>query len=292
MSIKAAVAFATLACASPLLALPPGAWQPEVLTLGTVHSMHLQRGTGYTLSELAEQIRMVKPDLVCGEMSPEDHQSEREGFYPLEVPVVEEAAKSVGATFWPADWRPLVHVTVSADMEKEMTPEERTRFDKAYEDFMPRFKAAHGTGFFEFLHRPDTQANFRRIHDVMIDAGTDATAGFWDTRNQAIVKRCMRKGEAMKAKRILFVFGAEHNYGIQDFVKRFYGLDVRPMKRLAPVSNTPQSDQVVARWTKIRDDLVRVVDSGKLPPALATAMKQRKIADKLSTAVTTRGVAQ
>lgn len=103
----------------------------------------------------------------------------------------------------------------------------------------------------------------------MIDAGTDGAAGFWETRNQVIVKRCMRKAMASRSRRVLFVFGAEHKYAIEKYLRRFYHLDPQAVVRMASHGSGSVSAAVLARWRRNRDSLARVVEGKTLPEPLA-----------------------
>ena len=241
---------------------------PQVFVLGAIHGFHLKAGYGYSYSDLGEQIRAMKPDLVCAGITANDHNGDREAMYPWEVAVVEEGARAAGATFWPADWRPDFAMAEVAVLEAEMTPGEKKAFDEVYAEFMPRFEKA-GDQVFEFCHSPQTQALVETIHDRMIDAGTEAAAGFWETRNQVIVKRCMRKAMDSQSRRVLFVFGAEHKYAIEKYLRRFYRIHAQPVVRLASHGSDPVSADVLARWRRNRDSLARLVEAKTLPEPLA-----------------------
>jgi len=245
-----------------------GALPAEVYVLGTVHSFHERESFAYSYADLADQVRAMRPTLVCAEMSAEDQGGEHEAMYPLEVAVVEEAAQSIRAAFLPADWRPSVAEAQTAALQKEMTADEQVAFDHVYDDFMPRLQAA-GHRFFELWHSPETQEMVRGLHDKMIALGTEAGAGFWETRNQIIVKRCIRKAMADDLERVLFVFGAEHKYVLEQYLRRFYGIEARPVTRLFEHKNRPVSAAIVARWTKARDNLARSIATGELPAYFA-----------------------
>jgi hypothetical protein len=247
---------------------------PEVFVLGAIHGFHLKASYGYSYADLGAQIRAMRPDLVCAEITATDHNGDREAMFPWEVAVVEEATRAVGATFWPADWRPDLALTEVGVLEAEMTPAEKKAFEEVYADFMPRFERA-ANKVFEFWHSQQTQAFAEAIHDRMIDAGTEAAAGFWETRNQIIVKRCMRKATASKARRVLFVFGAEHKYAIEKYLRRFYRIDARPVVRLVAQSRDPVSADILARWKRSRDNLARLAESNALPGMLASQFGER-----------------
>jgi hypothetical protein len=278
-------------------ALPrPGVWPgpgpaPAVTFLGTAHGFHLKAAFGYSLSDVTDQIRAAQPDLVCAEITPEDHGSEREAMYPWEVAVVEEAARTLGATFVAADWRPAWASQEVMTLDAEMTPEERRRFEGVYREFMPRFQAAFGPRVFDFLHADATQALVRRIHEAMIDAGTEVAAGFWDTRNQVIAKRCLRQALRRGSRRVLIVFGAEHRYGVESALLRFYGIRARPIGRRVAHANHPVGTAVLERWERARAGLARLLEGGTLPPRIAEQWRRGKSVDRLKAAIETGGIA-
>jgi hypothetical protein len=158
---------------------PPSAGGPAVavFVLAAIHGFHLKASYGYSYADLGAQVSAMRPDFVCAEITASDHDGEREAMFPWEVAVVEEASRTIGATFWPVDWRPDLAMTEVGALEAEMTASEKKAFDEVYADFMPRFERA-GDRVFEFWHSPQTQALVERIHDRMIDAGSEAAAGF------------------------------------------------------------------------------------------------------------------
>ncbi|MBI5543739.1 MAG: hypothetical protein HY901_07630 [Deltaproteobacteria bacterium] len=273
--------------AGALLAKAGGS--PVVFVLGAVHDFHEKESFGYSYSDLSDQIVAMQPNLVCGEVTVEDHQGAREAMYPWEIAVVEKAAELAGAKFWPADWRPDLASMQTVAIEKEMSPEEKKAFSAVYSDFMPKLMAS-GRGSFEFWHSKETQAQVRAIHDRMIHLGTEAAAGFWETRNQIIVKRCLRKALETGAQRVLFVFGAEHKYVIEDYVRRFYGIEPQAVVRLAPHGNRAMESSVLERWSRNRDGIARLVAEHRLPEDLERQFS--KTADRLSATIEAKGLAR
>lgn len=145
---------------------------------------------------------------------------------------------------------------------------------------------------FDFLHADGTQTLVRRIHESMIDAGTEVAAGFWDTRNQVAVKRCLRQALRRRSRRVLIVFGAEHRYGVEAALLRFYGIYARPIGPRVAHGNRPVSAAVLKRWERARDGLVRVLAGDTLPPRLAEQWRRGRTVDRLGAAIAAQGVAR
>jgi hypothetical protein len=274
-------------------AAPGTAPATRVYVLAATHGFHFKQAFGYTMSDLRAHILALQPDIVCFEVTPEHYRTEKEPlFYPPEVAVADVAAAEAKALPWPSDWRPPPDPDEVSKAVREMNDDERTRYEQAYARFMPRLKAAFGEPMFDFWHRPDTLALIREVHDTMIREATDVGAGFWDTRNQMIVKRCMRKAQAIKARRVVFVFGGDHKYGIEDNLRRFYGLRAEPISRLVPRSNDELPEAVIDRWRRNRASLERLLAAGTLPEEQVKELRQRKAVEQLQSAIDARGRAR
>lgn len=250
---------------------------PRVFVLATVHGFHHKKDFGYPLTDLMSHIKSYKPDIVCFEVTPEHYGKDEEAFYyPSEVPAVIAAAKEVNAIAWPSDWRP--HPS-SKDIEaaiSEMTTEEKKAYDNAYRDFMPRLKSARGPKMFDFWHSPEAMNLIRIVHNRMIAAATDIGAGFWDTRNQMITKRCMRKAKEIKAKTVVFAFGGDHKYAIEDNLQQFYKIKPAQVKRTIPSSQLPLPAFVKNQWAQYARIIERFISSATpVPGYTPESLKKR-----------------
>lgn len=81
-----------------------------------------------------------------------------------------------------------------------------------------------------------------------------------------IVNNCLREAARGKARRVLFAFGADHKYGIEDFLYRFHGIKAEPVVRRFLPANRPVAPEVVMRWKRIRDHLADGLRKGTIPP--------------------------
>ncbi|MBU1221188.1 hypothetical protein KKF34_11080 [Myxococcota bacterium] len=210
-------------------------------------------------------IKHFKPDIVCFEVTPEHYGKDEEAFYyPSEFPAVIAAAREASAIAWPSDWRPSSTSTDIDTAIAEMTPDEKKSYQNAYRDFMPRLEKARGTKMFDFWHSTEAMNLIRKVHNQMIEAATDIGAGFWDTRNQMITKRCMRKAKEIKAKTVVFAFGGDHKYGIEDNLRRFYKIKPTQVKRTIPPSQVPLPASVTTQWVKYAATIEKYI-AGALP---------------------------
>lgn len=59
-----------------------GSESVQVHVLGTIHISHLGERWGYTLQDLSNIIRAIRPNLVCAEVYDRDYQTDMNGYYP------------------------------------------------------------------------------------------------------------------------------------------------------------------------------------------------------------------
>src|SRR5690606_9650604 len=137
--------------------------------------------------------------LICGEIFDRDTGTEMEGYYPPENAVIKAVAKAMGVEFLASDWRGPYYDDLAA--MQAMTPAERHSFDHAHDELIAAIPFG-SSEMIAFYHAKTTQEMVRNAHETRIAAGTEIADGFWYARNQQIVKRCMRRAEAINAKRI------------------------------------------------------------------------------------------
>jgi len=65
---------------------------PTVYLVGAIHNMHLNQDNQYSINDLLAQIRAIKPDLVCGGITPEAYNQPMEGYFPPEAAFLAEMA--------------------------------------------------------------------------------------------------------------------------------------------------------------------------------------------------------
>lgn len=234
----------------------------KVYVLGTVHDTHLQKKFKYSLSDLSNQIKKLKPDLICGEIYDIHFNKTLEGIYPLENQVIIHTAKLIKAEFIPVDWRGNYFDIVN--IEKKMTPEEKKRFDGSHKRVFELF-GNQKSGFFEFFHSKKLQKAVLDAHDVHLKEGTDIAAGFWHARNQIVVKNCIRRAlNDPKFMTVLFTFGVEHKGLIEHYLQFFYEIQASPIVKLYSHSNKPLDKAVINHWKKNRNNLINALKTSKI----------------------------
>jgi hypothetical protein len=230
----------------------------QFTALGTVHKYHLEKGYHYSLYDLTQAITAAKPDLICGEVAPEAYKSDLRGYFPPEQRVVEELAKRIQATYIPSDWRSsapdFVRVPKDPVTDQKLKEMQATSVREIQEA---------GAEEFAFRHSEKHQREVKAFHDLVIRSDGEGADGYWITRNKKIVQRCLDAVSRNHAKRVLFVFGGDHNYIIQDILKS--------MKcTLVDVPKVDHSSQqkldliVVPLWEADRERLEKALQSDDL----------------------------
>ncbi len=262
----------------------------EVFVIGTLHRWHLVARYRYSLADLGAEVEALRPDLVCGEVTPEHFSGALEGLYPPEVAVVREASARVGAVFVPADWRGDYAEVFRA--ERRMDAAQKERFDHAHDELMARLAAWEGASLFDFIGDAETQSLVARAHATRIEYGNQAADGFWTTRNAEIVRRCLASSRWATAKRAVFAFGMEHTYAIERVLLAEHGIRASKAPRLFTPSNSPASQAVLREWVRHRDALKALEGD----PAIEPALRERVIASgrvhELGLFIESRGVSR
>lgn len=182
--------------------------QPEIFIIGSIHSMHYNPDYHYSITDLLEQIRALKPDVVCGEIAPEAYEQVTEGYFPPEAAFLAEMAPVLNYRFVPVDWRLDYAI--------------QSRADSAYPESVKEKLAFFGSTYFARMNESASQSIYDAIHSEpnigIIDSvfeqiiGADSIAeiahGNWHERNRRIAEHGM--SAAGDARRIVFVFGSDH----------------------------------------------------------------------------------
>jgi hypothetical protein len=244
-------------CASTQLR---AASSPEAFVVGSVHRYHLDASSRYSLTDLDVQLTQMRPDLLCGEITPEHLGTQWEGYYPPEVALVQDVAARLGIPFVAADWRGDSEEARKA--EESMAPEAKKRYSTAHEPLLARWKERREESLFDFIHGEEAQRLIRQAHDVRLASGGEAADGFWLTRNRRIVERCMAEASWRHSRRIVFVFGGEHKYAIEDELWKQHGLRAAEVRRQFVPATNELSEAVISRWKDRRTALARLADTG------------------------------
>jgi hypothetical protein len=225
---------------------------PQFLALGAAHKYHVENNYHYSLSDFVQAITVIKPDLICGEVTPEAFGSELRGYFPPEQRVVEEVAKRIHATYVPSDWRAIVPPT-----HKDPATERKL---KELQAAAAREILEAGDEEFAFRHSEKHQREIKAFHDLVIHADGEGADGFWLTRNKKIVDRCLDAALRTKAKRVLFVFGGDHNYIIKDILESIK-CTVTGVPKIVHSSQQKLDLDLVPLWAADRKRLEKILQS-------------------------------
>lgn len=255
----------------------------NVFVLGTVHKNHLDGKWNYSLQDLRNEIKAIKPDLVCAEIFERDAATPMRAYYPPENAVVEYAAREVNAEFYTADWRGEFTAMVAAD--NAMTEKEKREYEGAADIKLP----LGSSSMFEYLHGKALQVAIKNSHETAIKAGGEVADGYWYARNQMIVKNCIRHAEKTGRKRILFTFGMDHKYIIEEYLRSFYSLKPLPIKRLFTHQNMAMPPEVISTWTEEKQRLQDFIQNPASSPTFIEMVKRSKRLDDLPRFIESKG---
>lgn len=184
--------------------------------LGTVHDDEMRKEFNYSLENMKELIEWFKPDIICGEVRPEDWQNycynnEYEGYLGpneykrLIIPLCEKQ----GIKFIPIDW--FEDDMANMDYFRGKSEFEVNTLEKHFESIMTIYmevakKSTIPFNSFEFNGIVEKKQDFQssinpEVHNV-----------YWTCRNQIMIERIKKALENNKGKRVLCTVGAEHTY--------------------------------------------------------------------------------
>lgn len=234
---------------------------PEIYLIGSVHNMHFEERYHYSLIDLQAQIRSLHPDVVCGEITPEDFSGPMEGNFPPEAAMLSEMAPSWGARFVPADWRVSFAWQARGEKQEADNKVKATEVNAEQDKLKAYYEAFPGGSLYDYTNgSPQFQAMVDHMFEDVIGENTpsDIAAGAWHERNRMIVENCLAK--AGPAKRIVFVFGAAHVAQLQ---RQLAALGLKgqiPPRTFTPAGLGTMPQAVIARWERNLKRLEGVAD--------------------------------
>jgi hypothetical protein len=249
--------------------------------------MHFEEHYHYSLVDLQTQVRSLHPDVICGEITPQDFNGPMEGNFPPEAAMLAETAPSWGVRFVPADWR--ISFAWQARAEKQETADrsknaqvnaERTRMKAYYDAFSGESLCDYTNG------SPQFQAMVDHLFEDVIGENTpsDIAAGAWHERNRMIVENCL--ANAGSAKRIVFVFGNAH---VAQLERQLAALGLKgriPPRAFAPAGLGTLPLTVIARWERNLKNLEGIADGSIVVSAdMKAKVKDTNRAPQLSSEI-------
>ncbi|MCE5345096.1 MAG: hypothetical protein LLG13_02245 [Bacteroidales bacterium] len=238
------------------------AGKPVIFIIGSIHSMHYNPNYHYSIIDLLEQIRALKPDMVCGEIAPEAFDQVTEGYFPPEAAFLAEMATSQHYRFVPVDWR-LDYAT-------------QAKADSAYPVSVKEKLAPFGSTYFARMNESANQSIYDAIHSelniavidsvfeqiICADSVAEIAHGNWNERNRRIAENGMNA--VRDAHRIVFVFGSDHIPQIRRQLQTL-GLDPQiPERMFVPGGKFKVPEAVLKRWKRNLENL-KLIRDRKIP---------------------------
>lgn len=232
--------------------------KPQVTLLGTIHDLHFHAEIHYSLPDLRAEVEQFRPDVICGEITPESYRNTMEGYFPPEAAYLSEIASSLHARFIPADWRiAQAWQARAAKMEPPDKVKAVEEIDKKQIEGVTSFR---GTSLFDYLHSQDfLSLSDRKFEDVIGEnTVSDLAAGGWHERNRKIVENCLDGSEG--AKRIVIVFGANHIAQLRRQLAARGITSQVATRQFTPAGLGSVPPAVLRRWSRNLQNLRGIVD--------------------------------
>lgn len=245
---------------------------PEVLLVGAVHNLHFNPSSHYSLKDLAAQILSLKPDLICGEITPEALGRPMEGYFPPEAAFLAAMAPGWKVRFAAVDWR--MDTALQRKAEEEEPDSVASRADRMDQDFKAGLDGFRGTSLYDYIHFPSTLEGIDTKFEQVIGENTvsDLAAGNWHERNRRIVENSL--AAAHGARRIVIVFGVSH---LPQLVRQLKARGIRaeiPARRFLPGGSMAVPPGVLARWRR-NAGWLRAIREGKVSVSPDSLLKVR-----------------
>ncbi|MGA2833944.1 MAG: hypothetical protein ABSE55_12810 [Terracidiphilus sp.] len=234
---------------------------PEVFLVGSVHNMHFEERYHYSLIDLQVQVRLLHPDVVCGEITPEAFDGPMEGNFPPEAAMLAEMAPGWGVRFIPADWRVSFAWQDRGERQESENKAQAAAVDAAQSKAKNYFAAFSGSSLYDYTNGSEQYLSMvDHMFEEVIGENTpsDIAAGAWHERNRKIVENCLTG--AGDAKRIVFVFGTGHLPQLRRQLAA-RGLTAQiPARAFAPAGLGTMPPAVIARWQRNLKNLEGIAD--------------------------------
>ncbi|RXK86377.1 hypothetical protein [Filimonas effusa] len=232
--------------------------KPKIYLVGAVHSMHFNPGFHYSVNDLLEQVIQLKPNVVCGEITPEAFEKDMEGYYPVEAAFLAEMATKHKYSFIPADWRIDASTqALAASIFPKDIENRQSDIDSSYLDGINKF---NGASLYDFIHAPESVGLMDSLFEKVVGSNpvSEIAMGSWHERNRRIVENSLKYLNDSSV--VVFVFGAAHVPQIKRQLEAL-GFHAEIPKRLfIPSDNLKISQQVINRWKKNLSQLTRIRD--------------------------------
>lgn len=184
--------------------------------LGTVHNDEMRKDYNYSLEKMRKIIEQFNPDIICGEIRPEDwkkhcNNHEYEGYLgPSEYrKLIIPLCENKNIKFVPIDW--FEDDMVDMDYFEGKSELEVKGIEKEFETIMNDYMKAAKKSIIPF-----NSLEFNRIverkQDFQNTINPEIHNVYWTCRNQIMIHRIKRVLALNKGKKVLCTVGAEHTY--------------------------------------------------------------------------------
>lgn len=185
--------------------------------LGTIHGDEDFRfEKGYTLDMMKAIILEFKPDIICGEVRPEDYDKycndkSYEGYLgPSEYrKLIIPFCESEGIEFVPVDW--YEDDMIGWDYMRNYNEAEKEKFEKDLERIYEEIWDVGRKSIIP-MNSFELDVIIRKKQEWFSSLDPTMHNIYWVARNQIMVERVKRVIENNHGKKILCIVGAEHNY--------------------------------------------------------------------------------
>ncbi len=227
--------------------------KPEIYIIGTIHSKHFDPEYHYSINDIQAQICALKPDLVCGEITPDAFEQAMEGYFPPEAAFLAQMASKLNYRFEPVDWR--LDYAIQSKAEREYPKSVMEKVSSFGNSYFAKFKESNSQSVYDDIHSEMNIAIVDSVFEKIIGANqiAETAHGNWNERNRRIVENGL--AAAKNARRIVFVFGSDHIPQIRRQLE-VLGFNAQIPKRLfVPCNNFKVSDEVLERWQRNLENL-------------------------------------
>jgi hypothetical protein len=236
---------------------------PTVYLIGAIHKMHFNSDNHYTVNDLMAQIRVLKPDLVCGEITPEAFNQSMEGYFPPEASCIAEMASELNYRFVPVDWR-LDYATQFSIANNNFPDSIQKLRTALLNDLHAKIATLDSISLYDVIHQKTILKDLDSLYEKIIGPNplAEIASGSWHERNRRIIENGLMAAE--NAHTIVFVFGLDHLPQLQRQLKTL-GIEAQIPKRLfTPSKNYKVSKAVLNRWKRNVENLKLIRDK-KIP---------------------------
>lgn len=226
-----------------------------VSLVGSIHNMHFNPNNHYSINDLLAQISTLKPDVVCGEITPESFNQPMEGYFPPEATYPAEIAYELKYRFVPANWG-LDYTTQNfADKEYPLFAKEKS--DLLFNSVLSILKEP-SPSLYDKIHSKETLSILDSLYEniIGVNALAEIACGSWHERNRRAVEHGLKA--APNAQTIVFVFGVDHLPQLQQQLNATSINARRALQMVTPNLNQKSSKTVLERWKRNCDSLISI----------------------------------